>query len=42
MPPRTVSAGDYDVLGSGLRFEERGRRELRGLPGECGLCEVVG
>jgi class 3 adenylate cyclase len=30
------------VVGSGLRFEERGRRELRGVPGEWGLWEVTG
>jgi class 3 adenylate cyclase len=30
------------VVGSGLRFEERGRRELRGVPGEWGLWEVIG
>jgi class 3 adenylate cyclase len=30
------------VVGSGLRFEDRGRRELRGVPGEWGLWEVVG
>ena len=29
------------VVGSGLRFEDRGRRELRGVPGEWGLWEVV-
>jgi class 3 adenylate cyclase len=29
------------VVGSGLRFEELGRRELRGVPGEWGLLEVV-
>jgi pimeloyl-ACP methyl ester carboxylesterase len=30
------------VVGSGLRFEERGRRKLRGVPGEWGLWEVTG
>jgi class 3 adenylate cyclase len=30
------------VVGSGLRFEDRGRRELRGVPGEWGLWEVTG
>ena len=30
------------VVGSGLRFEERGRRALRGVPGEWGLWEVAG
>ena len=30
------------VVGSGLRFEDRGRKELRGVPGEWGLWEVVG
>jgi class 3 adenylate cyclase len=30
------------VVGSGLRFEDRGRRELRGVPGEWGLWEVIG
>ena len=30
------------VVGSGLRFEEHGRRELRGVPGEWGLWEVTG
>jgi class 3 adenylate cyclase len=30
------------VVGSGLRFEGRGPRELRGVPGEWGLWEVLG
>jgi class 3 adenylate cyclase len=30
------------VAGAGLRFEDRGRRSLRGVPGEWGLWEVVG
>ena len=30
------------VAGSGLRFDERGRRSLRGVPGEWGLWEVTG
>jgi class 3 adenylate cyclase len=30
------------VVGSGLRFEDRGRRELRGVPGEWGVYEVTG
>ena len=30
------------VVGSGLRFEDRGRRELRGVPGEWGVWEVTG
>jgi class 3 adenylate cyclase len=30
------------VVGSGLRFEERGRHELRGVPGEWGIWEVIG
>jgi len=30
------------VVGSGLRFEDRGRRTLRGVPGEWGLWEVLG
>jgi class 3 adenylate cyclase len=30
------------VVGSGLRFEDRGRHELRGVPGEWGLWEVTG
>ena len=30
------------VVGSGLRFEDRGRRVLRGVPGEWGLWEVTG
>jgi class 3 adenylate cyclase len=30
------------VVGSGLRFEDRGRKELRGVPGEWGLWEVAG
>jgi hypothetical protein len=30
------------VAGAGLRFEERGRRSLRGVPGEWGLWEVTG
>jgi class 3 adenylate cyclase len=30
------------VVGSGLRFEERGRKALRGVPGEWGLWEVTG
>jgi class 3 adenylate cyclase len=29
------------VVGSGLRFEDRGRRQLRGVPGEWGLYEVA-
>jgi class 3 adenylate cyclase len=30
------------VAGAGLRFEERGRRSLRGVPGEWNLWEVIG
>ncbi|HKG64099.1 MAG TPA: alpha/beta fold hydrolase [Solirubrobacteraceae bacterium] len=30
------------VVGSGLRFEDRGRKALRGVPGEWGLWEVTG
>jgi class 3 adenylate cyclase len=30
------------VAGAGLRFEDRGRRSLRGVPGEWGLWEVIG
>jgi len=30
------------VVGSGLRFEDRDRRKLRGVPGEWGLWEVIG
>jgi class 3 adenylate cyclase len=30
------------VAGSGLRFDERGRRSLRGVPGEWSLYEVAG
>jgi class 3 adenylate cyclase len=30
------------VAGSGLRFDERGRRSLRGVPGEWSLYEVTG
>jgi class 3 adenylate cyclase len=30
------------VAGSGLRFEDRGRRSLRGVPGEWNLWEVTG
>jgi class 3 adenylate cyclase len=30
------------VVGSGLRFEDRGRRELRGVPGAWGIWEVTG
>jgi class 3 adenylate cyclase len=30
------------VVGSGLRFEDRGRHELRGVPGDWGLWEVTG
>ena len=42
-PPGRVLASStvHDlVVGSGLRFEDRGRRELRGVPGEWGLWEV--
>jgi class 3 adenylate cyclase len=44
-PPGRVLASStvHDlVVGSGLRFEDRGRRELRGVPGEWGLWEVTG
>jgi class 3 adenylate cyclase len=44
-PPGRVLASStvHDlVVGSGLRFEDRGRRQLRGVPGEWGLWEVVG
>ena len=44
-PPGSVLASStvHDlVVGSGLRFEDRGRRELRGVPGEWGLWEVAG
>jgi class 3 adenylate cyclase len=44
-PPGSVLASStvHDlVVGSGLRFEDRGRRELRGVPGEWGLWEVTG
>ena len=38
-----VSSTVHDlVVGSGLRFEDRGRRELRGVPGEWGVWEVTG
>jgi hypothetical protein len=30
------------VVGSGLRFQDRGRKVLRGVPGEWGLWEVTG
>ena len=44
-PPGRVLASStvHDlVVGSGLRFEDRGRRQLRGVPGEWGLWEVTG
>jgi class 3 adenylate cyclase len=44
-PPGGVLASStvHDlVVGSGLRFEDRGRRQLRGVPGEWGLWEVTG
>jgi class 3 adenylate cyclase len=43
-PPGRVLASStvHDlVVGSGLRFEDRGRKELRGVPGDWGLWEVV-
>jgi len=38
-----VSSTVHDlVVGSGLRFEDRGRKPLRGVPGEWGIWEVTG
>jgi len=36
------AVGEPLHVGSGLRFADRGRKELRGVPGEWGLWEVTG
>ena len=43
-PGRVLVSGTVRdlVVGSGLRFEDRGRHELRGVPGEWALWEVTG